>query len=131
MPPLPEALSLLVAEHTDGGANPVTITVDGTPREVAADAAVSLARTAREALTNAARHAPGAAVTVVVAYLAGTVQLSVRNAPTVRAMEASVPSLGPRGYGLTGMAERVALAGGTFAAGEDADGWYVTVEVPG
>ncbi|MDI1460905.1 histidine kinase [Catellatospora sp. KI3] len=126
-PPLPEALSQLVAEHADGGANPVRITVDGTPRPLPADAAVSLIRTGREALTNAARHAPGAAVTVVVAYLAGSVRLSVRNTPDGRPAEPS----GPRGYGLTGMAERVALAGGTFAAGADADGWLVTVEVPG
>lgn len=127
VPPLPEALSRLVAEHADGGANPVRITVDGTPRAIPADAAVSLVRTAREALTNAARHAPGAAVTMVIAYLADTVRLSVRNTPDGRTAQAG----GPRGYGLTGMAERVALAGGTFAVREDADGWHVTAEVPG
>lgn len=127
VPALPEALSQLVAGHADGGANPVTVTVDGTPRPIAADAAVSLLRTAREALTNAARHAPGAAVTVVVAYLADTVRLSVRNARGAPIADAG----GPRGYGLTGMAERVALAGGTFAVADDVDGWHVTAEVPG
>jgi signal transduction histidine kinase len=127
VPPLPEALSQLVADHVSGGANAVTLTVNGAARPVAANAAVSLIRTAREALTNAAKHAPGAAVTVVVAYLTDTVQLSIRNTSTVRSADAG----GPRGYGLTGMAERVALAGGTFAAGEDAEGWHVAAEVPG
>lgn len=127
VPPLPVALSQLVANHVSGGANAVTLTVEGTPRPIAANAAVSLIRTAREALTNAARHAPGAAVTVVVAYLADTVRLSIRNMSTVRPTEAA----GPRGYGLTGMAERVALAGGTLATGEYAEGWHVTAEVPG
>ncbi|WP_155374777.1 sensor histidine kinase [Catellatospora vulcania] len=127
VPPLPEALGRLVTEHAAGGANPVRVTVEGTPRPIAADAAVSLIRTAREALTNAARHAPGTAVTMAVAYLADRVRLSVRNAADGHPADAG----GPRGYGLTGMAERVALAGGTFAAGADADGWQVTAEVPG
>ncbi|GIH06409.1 two-component sensor histidine kinase [Rhizocola hellebori] len=125
-PPLPKALLQLVDAHASSGANPATLTIDGNPRPIAADAAVSLIRTAREALTNAAKHAPGAAVAMVVAYLADTVRLSVRNARGARTTEAS----SPRGYGLTGMAERVALAGGSFAAGEDADGWHVTAEVP-
>ncbi|WP_433796005.1 hypothetical protein [Actinoplanes sp. CA-252034] len=41
---------------------------------------MALLRTAREALTNAARHAPGEPVTMTLAYLPAGVRLTVSNA---------------------------------------------------
>ena len=100
--------------------------------EVIADAGdgatVSLLRTAREALTNAAKHAPGAPVAVVLTYHATLVRLAVSNSgPALPA----IPSAGVSGYGLTGMRERLALVGGTLVAGPraDGDGWLVVAEI--
>ncbi len=126
--PLPEALALLAGDHSDCGADPIQVVVDGEPRPIGADACVALLRTAREALTNAARHAPGATVTVMLEYLVDTVRLSIRNG---HAPPAPRQGGGADGYGLTGMGERLALAGGTLVAGEDGGGWRVTAEVGG
>ncbi|MEV6967657.1 histidine kinase [Hamadaea sp. NPDC051192] len=128
VPPLADALERLAAEHSGGGANPVSLTVSGVVRVPAADASVALLGVAREALTNAGKHAPGAEVTVALDYLTATVRLTVHNKP-VEAPRAD--GGGPSGYGLTGMAERLALAGGRLSAGPGDSGWQVTAEVPG
>ncbi|MEV0152476.1 histidine kinase [Micromonospora sp. NPDC050686] len=79
-------------------------------------------RVVREALTNAARYAPSAPVTVVVeADAAGAVVVRVSNdAPP------DEPLPGPRshGSGLLALAERVRLAGGVLDAGPAADGGF-------
>ncbi|GAB3819233.1 sensor histidine kinase [Micromonospora zhanjiangensis] len=126
--PLAEALARLAADHQDGGTNRVRMAVLGTVRPVAADAAVALLGAAREALTNAARHATGADVGITLEFRPDAVRLTVRNDPAERPRG---PEHGPHGYGLTGMAERLALVGGSLTAGRDGDGWLVAVEVPG
>ncbi|GAA4839443.1 hypothetical protein GCM10023201_31360 [Actinomycetospora corticicola] len=82
--------------------------------------------TTREALTNAARHAPGAAVTVTV-DVADELVLDVTNG-------AGDPSSGRSadggGNGLVGLRERAALVGGTLQAGPDDGGWRVTLRAP-
>lgn len=135
VPPLPEAVRGLVEGYRRDRRMTVTCLVDGEPRAVASGAVVSLLRTTREALTNAAKHAPGAAVTVALTFAPERVRLSVRN-PILAEPEPAEP---PRarseggGYGLTGMRERIALVGGTLSAGPGRDGrdWVVTAEVPG
>jgi len=91
---------------------------------------VSLLRTAREALTNAAKHAPGAPVAVLMTYQARMVRLVVSSAAPTRTV---TPVNGVSGYGLTGMRERRALVGGTLAAGlaAEGDGWQVVAEISG
>ncbi|NUR83876.1 MAG: sensor histidine kinase, partial [Nonomuraea sp.] len=84
---------------------------------------VGLLRAAREALTNAAKHAPGSPVRVELGYAPESVSLAVRNDFTGTA--------GPPGHGLTGMRERLELIGGTLEAGRHGDVWEVTAEVPG
>ena len=113
VPSPPEALRELAEGFRRDHRAPIACRVVGTPRPLPPEAAVSLIRTAREALTNAARHAPGAAVTVVLAYRESTVALTVHNA----APAAPPESTASRGFGLTGMRERLALAGGTLSAG--------------
>ncbi|WP_040820023.1 sensor histidine kinase [Nocardia jiangxiensis] len=135
VPPLPEAVRGLVEGYRRDRRMSVDCLVDGEPRAVQSAAVVSLLRTAREALTNAAKHAPGAAVTVALSFTPDRVRLSVRN-PILSGTEPAEP---PRardengGYGLTGMRERIALVGGTLSAGPGRDGrdWVVTAEVPG
>ncbi|MEU5882970.1 histidine kinase [Spirillospora sp. NPDC047279] len=77
-------------------------------------------RVVQEALTNAARHAPGAPVTVRVRHEGGAVAVTVTNLPP------SGPALLPPGggRGLTGLAERVRLAGGTLRTGATGDGGF-------
>ncbi|GAA1286680.1 hypothetical protein GCM10009609_60760 [Pseudonocardia aurantiaca] len=87
--------------------------------------AVALLRAAREALTNAARHAPGATVRLVVEFGPQLLRLTVANGASTRPPSAG----GEPGHGLTGMRERLELAGGRLHAGPDGPGWRVTAEV--
>ncbi|PGH45965.1 two-component sensor histidine kinase [Micromonospora sp. WMMA1996] len=85
-------------------------------------------RVVREALTNAARYAPGAPVTVAVRRAAGAVTVTVVNPPSPAG-----PLPGPvsHGSGLLALRERVRLAGGTLDAGaRDGGGWAVTAHLP-
>ncbi|MBV9830946.1 MAG: hypothetical protein JOZ82_05070, partial [Marmoricola sp.] len=98
-----------------------SVTVDR-PTEVEAvpvpvDAAAR--RLVEEALTNAARHAPGAAVAVEVRVTPDALHLAVVNAASSSPAHAD-----GAGYGLIGMRERVAQLGGDVAAGETAGGGY-------
>ncbi|WP_246060137.1 sensor histidine kinase [Herbidospora galbida] len=122
VPPLPDALSLLVAEHRRDHDVAAELRTTGVRRPITPAAEVCLLRTAREALTNAARHAASAPVTVELGYGDDAVRLVVRN-PC-----AGLP--GTSGHGLRGMGERLALAGGTLTAGPDGGEWVVRAEVP-
>ncbi|AYF28900.1 two-component sensor histidine kinase [Micromonospora tulbaghiae] len=84
-------------------------------------------RVVREALTNAARYAPGAPVTVAVGRDAGAVTVAVVNAPPPAGPLPGPPS---HGSGLLALRERVRLAGGTLDAGPRDGGWAVTARVP-
>jgi signal transduction histidine kinase len=79
-------------------------------------------RIAQEGLTNARKHAPGAAVTLTVDAAGGDLRIEVRSLAPVAV--ASVPLPGA-GTGLIGLAERVALAKGELEHGVDADGAFV------
>jgi signal transduction histidine kinase len=108
----------------------VAIRVQGTPRALAPEPSVALYRGVQEALTNAARHAPGARVEVTVRYGDGGVSLSVDDH---RGGDPAGP--GPLdgaggGHGLEAMRERVARAGGEASAGPHGDGWRVALEIP-
>lgn len=78
-------------------------------------------RVVLESLTNAARHAPGAPVTVTLTESEDDVRIEVRNEPSGQ------PSTGPgSGHGLIGLDERVRLAGGRLEAGPRPGGsWAV------
>jgi signal transduction histidine kinase len=129
-PPLPASLQELASEHEADHGVPVTFETTGTARPVRPETAISLLRAGREALTNAAKHAPGAPIGMVLDYSAAKVTLRVHNEPV------SVPPqqiAEPSGYGLVGMGERLALVSGSLVA-RPADpargGWLVTAEVP-
>jgi signal transduction histidine kinase len=123
VPPLPEALAGLVESYRRDRHSKVQLRTEGDPRPVSAPATVSLLATAREALTNAAKHAPDVPVDVVLDYRTDTVTLHVTNAAEETTGELT-------GYGLAGMRERIALVGGTLTAGYNAVGWRVIAEVP-
>ncbi|MBQ1070344.1 two-component sensor histidine kinase, partial [Micromonospora sp. D75] len=90
-------------------------------------AAHAAQRVVREALTNAARYAPGAPVTVDVARTADAVTVAVVNAPPPAGPLPGPPS---HGSGLLALRERVRLTGGTLDAGPRDGGWAVTARVP-
>ncbi|WP_328770834.1 sensor histidine kinase [Streptomyces sp. NBC_00286] len=82
-------------------------------------------RVVREALTNAARHAPGAAVTVAVRREADGTEVSVVN--EAAATEAGSSS---GGSGLLGLRTLVEGVGGRFEAGPYGEGFRVVAYVP-
>jgi signal transduction histidine kinase len=84
-------------------------------------------RAVQEALTNAAKHAGRhATVTVALTWTDTALTAQVTDAGGDR-VTAGLPS---GGYGLAGLAERAALAGGRLDAGPTADGWRVTLTMP-
>ncbi|WP_346345442.1 ATP-binding protein [Streptomyces sp. SID5643] len=86
-----------------------------------------LHRVAREALTNAARHAPGAPVVVAVTGHAAGTSVTVTNGRP--AQDASRPPGG--GTGLLGLRAAVTSVGGEFEAGAHGEGFRVRAYVPG
>ncbi|ORT57876.1 hypothetical protein BKD26_22185 [Streptomyces sp. CB03238] len=81
-------------------------------------------RTVQEALTNVRKHAPGAPVTVSVGPSPDrrdTLVVEIRNGPAT-APPADVPA---GGFGLRGLKERTALAGGRLDAGPTDDGGFL------
>ena len=82
-------------------------------------------RIVQEALTNARRHAPDAAVEVELGYEPDALRLRV--ATTGRGRLPADAS----GHGLLGMQERAAMVGGTLRTGKAPDGGFlVEAELP-
>ncbi|MBV2151630.1 histidine kinase [Kitasatospora sp. SUK 42] len=106
------------------------LTVTGTPRPLAAEAALAVRRTAQEAVTNVRKHAPGARCSVELRYLDGEVELAVRNTRAPRGESSGELADSGSGYGLLGMRERAELLGGTLLAGPEDGGWRVVLRLP-
>ena len=84
----------------------------------------TLYRIAQESLSNAVRHGRPRRVRVAIALSASTVRIEVEN-------DGADPSAAAPGFGLTGMSERVAAAGGTLSAGPtEGGGWRVMATLP-
>ncbi|SDL65212.1 Signal transduction histidine kinase [Nonomuraea maritima] len=112
--PVDEDVADIVARARDSG---MAITLDLAPGPVP-DLASPVVQ---EALTNAAKHAPGAAVEVSVS----SHRILVRNGPP-RARSTARSG----GLGLAGLQERVRLSGGTLSAVPQADGFRLEVTIP-
>ncbi|MEU7489499.1 histidine kinase [Streptomyces sp. NPDC042319] len=109
------AAGLAVALHIEGAA-------DGLPSM--AERAVH--RVVQEALTNVAKHAPDSTAAVRLRHTAGETEVRVTNGP----LPAAAPDRSGEGYGLTGLDERVTLAGGTFTYGPTEEGFAVVATFP-
>ena len=121
-PGLGELMALL-DEAREASGSGTRLILRGAP--VPLDPGVELAayRIVQEALTNARRHAPGAAVDVEVTYDLGTLRLVVRdNGPGPAAPPAA-------GHGLLGMRERAAAVGGRLRSGAGRAGGFVVEAV--
>ncbi|WP_438854356.1 sensor histidine kinase [Agromyces sp. M3QZ16-3] len=104
----------------------IDVRIDGDPDAVPPAVGAAVFRIAQEAVTNARRHARDATRVDVRVRVAGD---GVR----VDVVDDGAPaaSVAP-GFGLTGMAERAAVLGGTCTAGPapDGRGWVVTAVLP-
>jgi signal transduction histidine kinase len=122
-----EHLAGLVDEARESSGAGCRLIISGAP--VTVDPGVGLAayRIVQEALTNARRHAPGAAVDVEVRYGDGELRLVIRdNGP---GPQWTAPA---GGHGLPGMLERAAAVGGELRAGAaTVGGFLVEARLPG
>jgi signal transduction histidine kinase len=112
-----------LVEHFRSAGLPVSVTVTGSPRELAPGLDLTAYRLVQEGLTNTLRHAgsPGR-VEVSIDYQPDRIELAVRDDGR-RAASAQVGV----GSGLLGMRERVAVYGGTLVARDRLDGGFELV----
>jgi signal transduction histidine kinase len=103
-------LACLVDRMTGAGMN-VTLRVDGQVRPLSGSTELCCYRVGQEARTNAGRHARGSTVLVTVTYGEETLTCTISNSAS-----ASPGPVGQRGFGLTGLRERVAMLQGAFEA---------------
>ena len=124
--PGPAQLPELIARTRLTGL-PVSLTVTGEPRPLPAESGLAVYRAVQEALTNTAKYAGrGATAAVALSWTDSALTAEVCDVGGDR-VAAGLPS---GGYGLAGLAERAALAGGRLDAGPTAGGWRVTLTMP-
>lgn len=111
----------LVAETERAGAR-IRLRLDA-PDDAAPAAGIAAYRIVQEAISNAVRHAPGAAIDVAVATDGDALRVEVSNEEPAD----PPPSRGVAGHGLVGMRERAALLGGSLQSGPTAGGGYRVV----
>jgi signal transduction histidine kinase len=118
----------VLAKVRDAGL-PVTFDVVGTPSALAPGIELTAFRIVQEALTNTLRHAEATQARVTVSYEPGFVTLSVADSGPRRAEPP--PAQSGSGFGLAGIAERVASCGGSLTVGpSSAAGFALTARLP-
>jgi signal transduction histidine kinase len=115
-----EQLNDLVDEARDAAAASTRLIVRGDVVPLDPGIELTAYRLVQEALTNARRHAPGAAVDVELHYTPDALRLRVRDNGPGRSTADGAP-----GHGLLGMRERAATVGGTLRTGASATGGFV------
>lgn len=114
-------LPALVQEAATAGL-PASLTVIGEPVTLPAAVDHAVYRIVQEALTNTRKHTVGARASVRLAYESEAVEVEV--------IDDGLPAAGGRtapapGFGLDGMAERVALCGGLLRTGPRLEGGFL------
>jgi signal transduction histidine kinase len=139
-PGLAQLAELIDAAREASGAG-VRLIVSGPVAEFDSGVELAAYRIVQEALTNARRHAPGAAVDVELRYDDSALRLRIRDngpgpaqspgggdpgsAPSQGAGgPGSAPSQGAGGHGLLGMRERALAVGGSLRTGAAAGGGF-------
>jgi signal transduction histidine kinase len=112
-----------LVQRSGGAGMEVAVVVEGARRALPATVERTAYRLVQEALTNAHKHAAGAATEVRLRYGPERLELTVRNARPSDGRAAG-PALPGGGHGLIGLRERVELLGGTFDAARRLDGGY-------
>ncbi|GAB3493286.1 sensor histidine kinase [Nocardiopsis coralliicola] len=128
----PEGAAAAVARAHEAGMR-VRLVREGPDPDPDSGAGRLLHRTVQEALTNAARHAPGAEVTVHIrsgAPARGTAPAGVE----VEVADSGGAAAGPResgsGSGLPALRRRIAAAGGEVTAGPSGQGFALRARIP-
>ena len=140
-----DGLGDLIEQHRGAGGR-VDLSVHGSPQTLSATVELSAYRIVQEALTNARRHAPGAAVRVELTYLPDRLAVQVSDdgaaAKAYRSPTGVTEVTGVTnatnaadalntGHGLLGMRERATMLGGRFSAGPATNGGFlVEAELP-
>jgi signal transduction histidine kinase len=136
-PSIEQLTGLLEQARTAG--LPVSFTVEGVPRALAAGPALAAYRVVQESLTNARKHAgPAATAAVTLRFRTDRLVVTVtddgrggrvRGTGASSGTESSASEGG--GHGLVGMRERVETFGGTVVTGPRAGGgWRVSATLP-
>ncbi len=113
-----QQLNELLDGARDASGAAARLIVRGPPATLDPGVELAAYRIVQEALTNARRHAPGAAVDVELHYADDALRLRIRdNGPG--------PRDGAAGHGLTGMRERAAAAGGELRTGAAHGGGFL------
>jgi signal transduction histidine kinase len=120
--PSVSGLPALIAESAAAG-TPAEFAEDGDPALASPVVGRTVYRIAREALTNARKHAPGASVLVQVGYTEQQVRVVVSNGPATQSADRALSATGS-GLGLAGLRQRVELVHGTLRAGPAPDGGF-------
>ena len=123
-PGLPQ-LGDLVDDAREASGGVVRLIMSGQADRLDPGVELAAYRIVQEALTNARRHAPGAAVDVELRYADDALRLRIRD---------NGPGQAPRyhaGHGLLGMRERAAAVGGSLQTGDVRGGGFcVEAELP-
>lgn len=124
--PLPgvDGLAALVERYRSAGTD-VTLTVEGEIAGLPATTGLAMYRIAQEALTNAAKHAPGSPTAVRLTVGDGRVTLTADSLAEPGSL--AEPSTG---LGLVSMRERAESLGGSCEAGPGGRGWLVRATLP-
>ncbi|MGW3494776.1 sensor histidine kinase [Streptomyces sp. NPDC001020] len=131
--PAPALLDLeeLLAEARTAG-QVIESVVSGDVESTSTSHRLAVHRLVQEALTNARRHAHDASVAVSVHYGPPVTTVEVVNGPAGPIGQPAVAdgSATPGGYGLIGLAERVAALGGHLHTGASGAGWRLSARLP-
>ena len=119
-PALDDVHELIATEQAAGRS--VSLTVQGTPRELPRGLALSIFRIVQESLTNVRKHASGSRCEVTITHTPDALKVEIID-------DGVGGALGPgsRGFGIIGMCERARLYGGALEAGPRSPdgGWVV------
>jgi signal transduction histidine kinase len=117
-------------DQARGAGLPVSFTVEGDPQPLPGGIALAAYRIVQESLTNTRKHAgPVASASVTLRYSDAALVLAISDDGWGDLGGAAMP--GATGHGLTGMRERVAMYGGSVAAGpRPAGGFEVVATLP-
>jgi signal transduction histidine kinase len=137
----------VVLAQVRGAGMQVDLVVEGSPGDLAPGVDLTAYRIVQEALTNALRHSAAPSAAVTVHYDPGYVTVSVTDSGAARDANgaardrngvsrngnavAAPGERAPGGFGLAGIAERVASCGGTLTVGPTGTGGFaVTARLP-
>jgi signal transduction histidine kinase len=111
----------------------VELTVTGAAADLSPGTDLTAYRIIQEALTNSLRHAQATRAEVTLAYEPGFITVRVTDdgsGPAGRSGASAPAPNGNGGFGLAGIAERVASCGGSLTVGPAGRGFAVTARLP-